>query len=113
MDKNLKDIPIELDMKIIEYASKKNFKSHEHVYRFILRCAALFAVALTVFCYVCMGRSTSESADMQELAYNEYEQFYLELTTNPDDIEASYTDLDENLDDELQNQFAISFIDMN
>ena len=43
-----KDIPVELDMKILEYASKKKFKSEKSHYFAVLRFAALVAFVVGV-----------------------------------------------------------------
>jgi hypothetical protein len=110
MSEKIKDIPIELDMKILDYASKKQFNHTANVYKFIQRIAAVFIFAAIVGGAVfAFGRQPKQAETL--LADVEFEQFYYELTMLSESFETKCDSLDEKLNEELSESFLIAYLE--
>ena len=108
MSKKIEEIPIELDMKILDYASKKQFNHTVNVYKFIHRIAAVFIFAAIVGgAVVTWGRQSRQAETL--IADAEVEQFYRELTMVSESFEKKCDSLDEKLNEELSESFLIAY----
>ena len=110
MDKKIKEIPIELDMKILEYASKKQFKRNENIYKFIHSIAAIIIFVTIVGGAVATWSYQSRQTETI-ITETEFEQLYAELTMLSEGLENKYTSLSEKLDEELDKSFAIVYFE--
>ena len=112
MGKNTKDIPIELDMKILEYAAGKQFRKSEKVYRYILKVAAVLTFAAVVGVFASVRLQERALRNSEELALEaQIEQFYAELSLITENFDESCAVLNEKLNEELQNNFTIAYVE--
>jgi hypothetical protein len=112
MKNSTKDIPVELDMKILEYASKKKFKSEKSHYFAVLRFAALVAFVVGV-CFAFDNFYRSKRQQLVEYASieHEYEQIYAEITMLSDELQSNYDFLAEQINNEWQEPFSIAYVE--